>query len=654
MSRPIIPSLVLLVAISIACASTALSYEGPLADVFADASSRFQPASLAFFEQSQRALTEEVVRVGGLLESESEDYAQAWKSHLRWSLLKSNLGPVAEVNLDELQLVRRWLYSNREGLESELFKQLRSRLDAYLDAVYALQHPNLKSAFDENVALVRQQCQDFERDPSDRQAEALGRTLGWFEQTAQLAEEIAMVRKRVSASNLELIVSADLVERMSKLLQQDVSESMPVSDTMQVPQSRPRQRTRTMQLTGEATSMGQVSVGLAPNEDAIEFILGFQGRVHADCRATTGPVALTLITSGTVVARKSVFLNSSGFELGPTSVVPHVTGRITEVDGRRNIAERIGTRRSSQPDMRDLTNRRAHEKTRTRVQLAFDERVDDALQAMRANTLQNLESFSGFTDLLAPVAREGAVPVVDKMSSPGGGIDVRVTSARRSQLAAIHACPNHLTQADIAAHVHVSFFNNTTETMLGGKRLSDKFFMKYAELVHDELPWPLIVQASSPRWGVRASQRRPIELQTTGLNELQFRLRFDALDIEGTEYEGKSTFSITYELQQDDSGKVRLQRNHDLQLETQLPAAQAEFLRSKIEAFFSPVLAGAGKLSPSGDALGLANQIESVGVTASDGWIIAGWNIPDSIFEELVQSRRKTAASENDEVAAEL
>jgi hypothetical protein len=176
---------------------------------FDGAEERFRPPSKEWFYETQAALREEVERVGSALEDAGPEYSKGWKSHLRWELLERNLHSM-KFDLVELELVRRWMFSNREGLEGPFFGELRRRMDLHLDAAYTFSHEDLQATFVEKVATARQQCLALAEDSGDVNAVALGRTLGWFERTGQLSEETQAIRSLLSLPNAQLVFSASV------------------------------------------------------------------------------------------------------------------------------------------------------------------------------------------------------------------------------------------------------------------------------------------------------------------------------------------------------------------------------------------------------------------------------------------------------------
>ena len=126
---------------------------------------------------------------------QSKSDANVWKSHLRWELLERNLGPLETVKLDELQLVRRWLFSNRKGLESPFFaRSERLRINTSTQCLHRSM-PICGGRSSRKWTLRDGSAIQLTNEPTDVNAAALGRTLAWFDQTRQLTEEVGALRE---------------------------------------------------------------------------------------------------------------------------------------------------------------------------------------------------------------------------------------------------------------------------------------------------------------------------------------------------------------------------------------------------------------------------------------------------------------------------
>jgi len=641
MSRAIALSFTLLTMLMVASASTApASTQSKAYAEFDGAEERFQSPAAGWFEETQAALREEVQRVSLALDARGAQYADNWKSYLHWELLERNLGPSSTVNRTELELVRRWLYSNRRGLETPFFAQLRQRIDAHLDAVFSFSHADLRATFVENVALARRQCLALAEDPSDSNAAELGRTLGWFERTRQLAAEVAKVRSLASLPNAQVIVADPLIGRIMATQFTEVAETVMIINQVNVPPSIPLQRSRTLCVRGSANSTGRVELALTPNHQVAELSIVYQGSINSTCRAVTGPVTLHLRTTGTTRAVKPIYFSPIGLRVGQTSVFPQVTSTVTAISARSELVRRVGGRRANQPESRAMMDAEGRSMTIENVTSELDERVESAIGKIETDFKQLQETLGGFGEVLAPLAREGATPYFHGARSSADGIELNAAARARDQFGAAIPCAIASIDADILVRVHVSAVNNMAETITGGKSLSDAFFMKYAEILHEELPLSLMVHARARRWAIVTRKHRPFEVRIPKPNRFLFRIQIESLEIDGEQFAAPSSVAIAYDLTKNGIGEYQLERDGGVQLETTLEEEARSFLHEKLDAFFGPVLNAGGVVIPDGGLLGALKGLEPRGIHAESGWIVAGVNVPTAIIEQLMQLRQ--------------
>ena len=593
-----------------------------LAALFNGGEDRFVEPSDEWFVETQQALREEVERVAKVFDNDGGQDAQYWKKHLRWHLLEKNLGSRETIDIDELALVRRWMYSNRPGLEGPFFEKLRPLMDAYLDAAYTHAQTDLFTQFKDKVALARQQCQLLEYEPTDAHAAALGRTVGWLERTRQLPEEVAEVRARASHPNAQVLVTHPLIAGVLDMFADKIEQSIRIVDTTRTPPSGLLQRSRTLYLNGTADTRGSVAFEMIPNEEQAEFSLVYNGEVAAICYADAGPVVFNIATRGPVLASTPIYFGLDDLQKGETAVTPHVRTRLTSVSGRSSLMRRVAQRRASEPASKSQMSAHARAKTVSMLEDQMQLQIAKAINEIRSEVQKTNNSLDGFGDVLAPVQREGAVLQLLGTRSTAAAAVLNVLSGRRSQWGAPAPCPHVVEGHGVVTRVHVSFFNNVAETIMAGKTFTDRYFMNYGKILQAELPLPLMVHSRSARWAVIAAKQRPLVLQIPSANRFHFTLR-----LQGLEYDGETTWTpavaeVFYELAQNEYGEYRLERAGELQLRTNLDEQNRTFLQRKLSAFFGPVLDGGGVVIPDGGALGKVAELKVPEVIIDRNWIV--------------------------------
>jgi hypothetical protein len=249
------------------------------------------------------------------------------------------------------------------------------------------------------------------------------------------------------------------------------------------------------------------------------------------------------------------------------------------------------------------------------------------------------------SDVTAPLAREGATPYFHGAHSTNEGVALTAYARRRDQFGAPTPCPIQSIAGDVLVRVHTSFVNNMAETITGGKTLSDEFFMRYAKVIHAELPLPLMVHSRAPRWALTMARYRPIAFENPAANRFVIVVRVDAVHIDDAVKATPSTARIAYELVENEFDEFELRRQGGVELTSDLDEPTREFLLEKLDAFFGPMLNGGGVVVPEGGVLGALRGLESRGVLAEHEWIVAGWNVPPAVIDELLRLQREESAA---------
>jgi hypothetical protein len=611
--------------------------------ILSDAESRFTAPELAWFQETQDALRAEMVVVGSALDAQGPEFAEPWKKHLRWSLLEKNLVPLNEINIAEIELVRRWMFSNRKGMELPFYAKLRELTNAYADAAYTLSQPDLQNQFIEQIEIARQQLAALQSHPSDANAAALGRTLGWFERTRQLVTETAELKQLLSNPNFEILVGKDMIYSFMSQQSPQVEHKLRVADSSEAPPTRRFQIPRTVHVSGTAHTVGQISLELVPNDMTAEVSIIYNGEVDSHCHADAGPVTFDLRTIGPMSANKPVTFGPSGIELGETNVVPQVRTHVTNIQGTNELVTRMGERRINDPQNKSHMSRRARTKAVQLLEKEMNERVGEAIDEIRAEIARMRSNSSEAAAIFAPVVREGAAPYFHSTWSNTDFVSAGIMSARREQFGAVPPCPLDFAKGDIRVRVHVSFLNNMMETIMAGKMFTDEYFMKYAKVLQPTLPLDLMVHSRAPRWAIIAAKPRPLELSIPAPNVFEFTLHIASLEVDGEKFDQPTTITVRYELVKNDLDEYYLKRDADVAIQSSLSAKHQAFLHKKLNAFFAPILDGGGVIVPEGGGVGSLNLLKFLGVQADQDWLVLGINVPAEFIDQVMKSREDAA-----------
>lgn len=283
--------------------------------VLSGAEARYAKPSAAWFHNTQKELREEAKRIEAAFDARGPEYAETWKTYLHWDLLAPNLKEGYLGDFQKIALVRRWLYSNQEGLESAFFAKIRRTIDEHLDAVFTFGIADFKAEFVKQLSQLRLECDALVKLPSEENGVAFGRTLGFFERTRQLAAETNYLRKHLAHANAQLIVSEAFIQRLMEQQNKEFSNSQPVSDTVWLPTGLGG-ALKQVNLEGTATTTGTLSLQLIDNPDQAQINLIFQGNTYSTTNGYQGPVTTSSVTHGPVSAVQQLFLTPNGMVAG--------------------------------------------------------------------------------------------------------------------------------------------------------------------------------------------------------------------------------------------------------------------------------------------------------------------------------------------------
>ncbi len=611
-----------------------LSANGNVCSVLNNAEAFFTNADANWFHQTQAQLRHEAQRVNeGLVRSGQENEA-FWKELFRWPLLEKNIQVGAKVELADLELVRRWMYSNRKGIESEFFAPLRTAMDAYLDAAYTFSHADLRAAFNEQVALARKQCVELAKAPTYENGVAFGRTLGWFERTRQLTTQVAQLRAAFSHANASVTISEAFIQRVMNGQIPAVSQSTPVNQSVTLPTGL-FGGNRTTQVSGSAQTTGSVRLGLVPNPAVAELQLIFNGHLSSLTSGGQSGVTTTSHTSGPLYAQKSLYFTATGLQRGPTYTQANVVPQIVGISASSNIAGRIAQRRANRPSVQAAMQQQAQTQAATQLQNQFTNQVETQFAKSQENAKQLQAKMDGFGDVMAPVKREGASPRFHSSASTAESIQVRFTSQKSTQFGAVTRCPQLGLQADLVQCVHESFINNFIETVATGKDYADEYFREAAKAMQPELPLALVIHSRAPRWTVTTRKHLPLMVRLNSVDDIQVRLGVQRLKVGDDTWQGDIEVAADYRWAKTEIQEYRLERKGEVVISGKMDPKFLTFFQTKMDAFFAEVIDGGGVSVPDGGLLGTLKGIQSKGMKIQDGWIVVGLDVPDSTIQEL-------------------
>ena len=104
--------------------------------------------------------------------------------------------------------------------------------------------------------------------------------------------------------------------------------------------------------------------------------------------------------------------------------------------------------------------------------------------------------------------------------------------------------------------------------------------MNYGKIIQAELPISLMVHSRSTRWAVIAAKQRPLILQIPSANRFHFTLNLQGTRLDGITRMSPVSAKVAYELTHNEYGEYRLERDGELELQSELDDQAQAFFHS--------------------------------------------------------------------------
>jgi hypothetical protein len=210
------------------------------------------------------------------------------------------------------------------------------------------------------------------------------------------------------------------------------------------------------------------------------------------------------------------------------------------------------------------------------------------------------------------------------------------------QMAAMHANPYHIAapgnppelsrDSDLAVRVHESLVANFSESLLGGRTITDERLVELLANAGAEVPEELKIGPDKDPWSISFSPVQPIRVEFRD-NLVRCAITGRRFSRGDQEIRNNIEIAATYQLQSPVHG-IRMVRQGDVEVEyiglSTLSIAQVTmktFLRRKFEALFEPEIVSQGlQLGGRWQNAGVLQLIQS---TANDHWLTLAWQASD-------------------------
>jgi len=402
-------------------------------------------------------------------------FAQGWKTYLKWSQLEPHFEEEMKItgqSIRDLDEVLGRLRSNQPGLENRVFTRTATALERYRELAfwYALaQRRDTRGRYSTFLEeLEKQLVRNLEK-PTVESTRQIGKIVGQMEHLGHSPHLVERVRSQFDRPNLWAGISSKMLNQMG---QRPVSATEPVLDCILGARVR-----------GTADSKGTLCLRTLPADDHIAIELQLVGNIQSRTVSYKKPVRVGSLGSTNFVATKQLAISDERFVVMPAAASARTrtqTRSIQKTGGRfgRRLVKRIARKKvaQSKSQAERIGARHAEQKIATK----FDGQVVEAIYEARQKYDHKFRP---------PLERIGMFPEHLRMSSTSGSIRIETTLASAQQISTHQLPPGTEISNDLNLQVHETALNNFFPHFLGG-----------ATLGQDKQSEPPKLQGEIPGW----------------------------------------------------------------------------------------------------------------------------------------------------------
>ncbi len=577
----------------------------PLPDVLAKATEEFRPVTSDEALTARKHLMDALLKLENVMAKSSKTDRERWGAILELADLRKVLAAEDGPDLSALQSARNRFYQDEPGLERQEFLDVREGLRRYMNAI-VFQDPKLKDDYASQLAELSTRLQALQNTGQRQEGAAVGRIVGWLDQARQARSLIRAIRRRFDQPNVYAQASAQLV---AAGMADDVDRTSAVNESILGTAVR-----------GQAHLRGRLSVSLIPNDRQAAVRLQLRGNAATDSVGFNRGVRIYTTGNTSVDATKMLYLDANGIHETPASALCDTQSMLRGVGAKCGLVEKIAWKKAQQS--RPAAERIASRRAEGRVARQVD---DQALDLIRDSNKRFRERVRG------PLQRRDAVPELFHVRSTSENILVRILASNAQQVSTSDSPPAVPGNPDLALRLHETAVGNFSESMLGGRTVTDEEIRNY--LIENEREVPDALSAEREAWSITFDTTQPVVADfRDGLIRIALvGRRFTRGDQRALRE--RAEISATYKLGKDADGKSVLQRQGDVVVdfvdEKSLSVAMLaykNFLESKFGSLYKEQIAL--------DGLELPGRWKKAGKLLLDhlnsdaGWLSVAWLQP--------------------------
>ncbi len=420
----------------------------------------------------------------------------AWKKYLGWQELETQL-TAENPDLEVLAGVYHKLTADQVGLELPVFANVADALERYVNDLVG-HSDKLREQFDAQVQGLAEALKQYQEDPSDDNAVAVGSRLGWLESMRQAPALVKVLRGRLSRPNLFLKASERLV---GAGIIQPLDEVTPVRDYI-----------LGTSIQGNGRLVGTVTVELVPSDDAAVLDTMLRGAVNSRTVGYNGPATIYSNGATAIAGRKRVVIDEKGFTSYPATAAANTNTRVTGIGGS-GLVQRVASRRVG--EQKSQAERIAADHAADRVRRRMDSQVGEQLSKSHADYNSKFRN---------PLLRRREFPAL-RFRTTADDLFLNVLAANSNQIGAPTAPPDTAAENDLAVQIHESMINNLAAALFGGVTLEEEALQQKVVDLRGSLPDSLKSDEDRDPWSITFARSRPVTVKFGDGGALEITIR---------------------------------------------------------------------------------------------------------------------------------
>ncbi|MCE9605402.1 MAG: hypothetical protein K8U03_10940 [Planctomycetia bacterium] len=566
-------------------------------------------------ELRRQDLSAAITHLRGALASLAPAARNAWESYLHTEALEDSFTRSHADQAATLELVRRSLTADVEGLESDEVVALRTAAKNYASAL-ARNSTNLQAAYLEQLQELRAAIRLHRTGAHQAAEQRIGVALAWLEDAGQAPDLVAAMRRHWSYPNAVVRIDTNFI---SQYVGRDINEV-----------SMQRANVLGTQTRGPSQTFGRLELVSIENPRQAQVVLRMAGNTRSASNVgTNGPAVIYSSSSSHFDANKVLFFDpSKGLAAAPADTRCNASIGIRQIDVTPPVLSSLlkpAFTRAAWSKAKEQQN--AVEKEVARL---ISRRIEQRLDEEMIEPLKKAQDYYQDYMIRRPL-RIDEVPLVGSRST-SKYIELLISQARNSQLAASGPPPELASATAVGIALHQSILNNgSARVVWGGAEITDEDIEHYSQVATMHVPPALRVFSNSTPWSVTIDVDHPttlifengcidLTIHTVGwkIGEQRFDRKIDLhvkYAVENTRLGMTFNRVGNYEIAPLD-GKPWT----DEQRRTLLP-----HIEEKLAAFMQEQGRFNSLILPKGDGFGPLGNINLKQLECRDGWLIIGY-----------------------------